>query len=132
MYLSPGRKIQIMVTKYWLSVKNMRIWCKQFKKNWAQLDDPSPSYSKPHGLQMTIIFQNYQNYLKIKNFCIEKNLNYKWIDLGLIYSCPSSKLKSLQLELSVTKSKKMGQIICLYINTHVLKSESGYSTYLSK
>ena len=118
MYLSPGRKIQIMVTKYWLSVKNMRIWCKQFKKNWAQLDDPSPSYSKPHGLQMTIIFQNYQNYLKIKNFCIEKNLNYKWIDLGLIYSCPSSKLKSMQLEQSwVSPNPKNGQnhvFVCQY------------------
>ena len=44
------------------------------------------------------------------------------------------------LQLPKFKIQKMGQIICLYVNTHVLKSESGYfvtfghgySTYLSK
>ena len=42
---------------------------------------------------------------RLKIFALKKIFNWKWINFGLIYSCPSSKSKSLQLELSVTKSK---------------------------
>ena len=77
---------------------------------------------------MTIIAQNDRNYLKIKNLCIEKIFQLKMDQFW-----PN-------LQLPKFKIQKVGQIICLYVNTHVLKSESGYfvtfghgySTYLSK
>ena len=75
---------------------------------------------------MTILVQNDRNYLKIKNFCIEKNFQLKmdqfWADLQL----PKFKIKKPAARAECQQIQKMGQIIYLYVNTHVLKSESGY------
>ena len=59
-----------------------------------------------------------------------------WPNLQL----PKFKIKKPAPRAECHQIPKMGQIICLYVNTHVLKSESGYfvtfghgySTYLSK
>ena len=75
---------------------------------------------------MTTIAQNDRNYLKIKNFCIEKIFQLKmdrfWPNLQLL----KFKIKKPAARAECHQIQKMGQIICLYVNTHVLKSESGY------
>ena len=56
----------------------------------------------------------------------------------LFWEKPKAKIKKPAASASVAKSQKMGQIICFYVNTHVLKSgagdfvtfNQGYSTYI--
>ena len=45
-----------------------------------------------------------------------------WPDLQL----PKFKIKKPAARAECPQIQKIGQIICLYVNTHVLKSESGY------
>ena len=44
---------------------------------------------------------------------------------------PKFKIKRPAARAECHQIQKIGQIICLYVNTHVLKSESGYSTYFT-
>ena len=45
-----------------------------------------------------------------------------WPNLQL----PKFKIKKPAARAECPQIQKIGQIICLYVNTHVLKSESGY------
>ena len=94
--LALAGKLKMMVKKYWLSVKNMPIWCEKFqKKNLGSIGwqvhwhlaqqfvlckaicgpkkiHPVSLTFEPLGLQITMIAQNDRDYLKIKNLCMKK------------------------------------------------------------
>ena len=70
------------------------------------------------GLQMTTIAQNDLNYLRI--FHLE--MDRFWPDLQLF----KFKIKQPVARAECDQIQKMGQIICFYVNTHVLKGGSGY------
>ena len=62
---------------------------------------------------------------RLKIFALKKIFNWKWIDFGLI------KIKKPAAGAECHQIQKMGQIIYFFVNTHVLKSESGYGRYFT-
>ena len=56
------------------------------------------------------------------NFCVQLEKDQFLPDLQL----SKFKIKKLIARAECDQIQKMGQIICFYVNTHVLKSEPGY------